>query len=91
MQGSTSISKKRNKKGGKKCWYCHSPWHLKQNYPKIRSFYCRQLGHVKAQCNKKKVGYIYNKLMENYKKQDKKNQKKIKETNEKEKKENNGK
>ena len=57
----------------------------------MRCFYCRQLGHVKAQCSKKKVDYIYNKLMENYKKQDKKNKKKLKDTNEKEKKENNGK
>ena len=46
--------------------------------PKICYFYYRQLGHVKAQCSKKKVDYIYNKLMENYKKQDKKNQKKDK-------------
>ena len=54
-------------------------------------FYCRQLGHVKAQCSKKKVDYIYNKLMKNYKKQDKKNQKKDKRNKRKEKKESNGK
>ena len=70
--------KKFKKKDGKKCWYCHSPWHLKKYCPKIRCFYCRKRGHVKAVCNKKKVDYIFNKLMESYEIKNKKMKRKEK-------------
>ena len=60
---------KHPKRDKKKCWYCHSPKHLKKKCPFIRCFYCSELGHIKALCQKKKLDFIFNCLQEKFRKE----------------------
>ena len=50
---------KHPKRDKKKCWYCHSPKHLKKKCPFIRCFYCSELRLIKDLCQKKKLDLIY--------------------------------
>jgi len=43
---------------------CKSPNHYKRQCPSNRCFYCHMLGQVKADCNKRKINFIFNRLME---------------------------
>ena len=56
---------------------CISPKHQKKSFPRIRCFYCHQLGHIKATCYKRKVNFIYDKLIEDFTKRKKRQQEKI--------------
>ena len=53
------FKKKHSWKSRKKCWYCHSPYHLKKDCNQMQCFYCRRLGHLKANCFKRKLDYIF--------------------------------
>jgi len=58
--------KKKRKKSKKRCWICLSPHHLKRTCPKIRCFHFGKLGHLKTNCFRKKLDYLFQKVKEKY-------------------------
>ena len=57
-------AKKHAWKSKKKCWYCHSPYHLKKDCKNMQCFYCLRLGHIKANCYKRKIDLIFEWLVQ---------------------------
>ena len=51
-------------KSKKRCWYCRSKSHLKKDCDQIQCFYCYCFGQVKATCYKRKIEFVYQRLME---------------------------
>ena len=74
-----SRHRKKSKKSGKRCWMCYSPHHLKRFCPYNKCFFCGKLGHVKADCWKRKINYIYQRLWEELRLKEQRRKNKIKE------------
>lgn len=55
---------KKAKRSKKKCWICRSFNHLKNRCPNIKCFQCGKRGHIKANCYKKKIDYLFARLKE---------------------------
>ena len=76
-------SKRKKRKSNKRCWICRSNSHIKKSCPYIKCFYCSKYGHTKDKCWKKKLDYLFNRMIElfkkkeqNYSKKEKQKQKK---------------
>ena len=50
--------KKTKRKYKRKCWYCNSWSHYKENCKFIRCFYCKKMGHIKSNCWKRKIDWL---------------------------------
>ena len=62
----------KKKKSKKKCWICRSFKHLKKSCPYMKCFYCSRYGHTKKECWRRKINYLFNKIMEECKHKEKK-------------------
>jgi len=63
--------KKSKRKYKRKCWYCNSWSHYKENCKFIRCFYCKKMGHIKSNCWKRKIDWLYRESKERSDKKDK--------------------
>ena len=64
------------KRNRRRCWYCYSTSHYKQNCPHIRCFHCNKLGHVKKNCWVRKVDFLLSTLVKNTQVKENKKEKK---------------
>ena len=80
-KGKLDLSSHRNrfKESRKRCCMCYSPHHLKRFCPYNKCFFCEKLGHVKADCWKRKINYIYQRLWEELRLKEQRRNNKIKE------------
>ena len=61
---------------------CYSPHHLKRFCPYNKCFFCGKLGHIKADCWKRKINYTYQRLWEELRLKEQRRNNKIKENKE---------
>ena len=59
-----SSHKKRRKQSKKKCWICRSSTHFKSSCPFIKCLYCHQFGHMKINCHKRMIEYVFRRVKE---------------------------
>ena len=64
MKDDLAKHKHKKKRSKKKCWWCRSPYHFKKQCPKIRCYHCKRLGYMVANCWRKKVDYIFQRMKE---------------------------
>ena len=80
-KGKLDLSSHRNrfKKSRKRCRMCYSPHHLKKFCLYNKCFFCGKLGHFKADCWKRKINCIYQRLWEELRLKEQRRNNKIKE------------
>ena len=63
--------KKAKRKSKKRCWYCGERTHFKRHCPNLNCFYCHKPGHFKKDCWKRKINILFDKLLQQENKKEK--------------------
>ena len=63
--------KKAKRKSKKRCWYCGEKTHFKRQCPNLNCFYCHKPGHLKKDCWKRKINILFDKILQQENKKEK--------------------